>query len=896
MKPIFKYGFILLLLLMPLVSFADQKIAVIEIQNETHLSTDQIRNVISLHEGDPFSQTRLDEAVSNLGKWGRFSKVEVVKSDGKGGVSLRFIVKEGFLVNGIDIYGTYPFLSTKLRRYLNIHSGELYDAPKAELQRQKLADFYEKRGYSSTEVTLDVRSNNQSMTVDLTYHIKKGSLYRIGKITVIGNTVFPHGYFNSQINPLIAYEPSRLRKKLEKIRKDYQNKGYLKARVQLKDLGKDLATNTVNPTLQITEGKHVSVVFEGNHRVSRGTFKKIIPLYTEGDYGEYEIEAAIQSMKDYYHKIGCQEVAITFEKKELKNGTLFIRFLIKEGPQTRVQGVEIEGNKEISTKAIKKELTTKEETIFSPGYYYPRTVDNDFKNLPSILENKGALEGQALEHETSFNQWHDKAKVSFVVQEGPITKIDAIRFTGNAHIGDRKLTSRLKMHVGDPFSPKQMEQDKDELVLTYANQGYPYMQVAGSLVQEGNKNILSFQIDEGKQAMVGEILIIGNERTTRKAIEKGVFLKPGRPFSYQKLLDSERALRRTGSFRSVNIETIGLAEKKETVHLLVKVEEFRKLLLDVGITYDTQDSFIGTVGVTHLNLFGSTKSGIFKATGGPKIQRGDITLRDPYFFARNLEADLNAYVMRRLTNAFDTDEAGGSLSFLKEFTPRTNVIGRYSLIRTFFLNATTSTGQSESDHTTSLFSFSLNYDRRNSFSDPTSGYVAFSGLDISNKILASTFNYLQPKGYFTYYLPMGRWLTLLSFFRMEGIKVFGTDNLTQDRKLYLGGDYSVRGFGQDEVGPVLPSGLPAGGQLLLAQTEELHLKLFAGFKLATFLDNGSITDNFSQVDGYSFRHSYGFGLRYFTPVGPLRVDYGIKIDRRPGESFGHLHITFGYAF
>ena len=206
------------------------------------------------------------------------------------------------------------------------------------------------------------------------------------------------------------------------------------------------------------------------------------------------------------------------------------------------------------------------------------------------------------------------------------------------------------------------------------------------------------------------------------------------------------------------------------------------------------------------------------------------------------------------------------------------------------------TGAAERDHTTSKFSFSFNYDRRDSYSDPQKGYVAFAGVDYSNKLIASSFNFLQPKGYFAYYLPLGSRTTLITFVRMEGIKVFGGDQLPRDKKLFLGGDYTVRGFDEDSVGPIGTDGRPAGGQLLISSSSEIQTRLFRNFKLALFLDSGSLTNDFGTVSTASFRHSAGAGLRYVTPIGPLRLDYGFKLDKRVGESVGRLHLAFGYSF
>lgn len=883
---------------------AEQKIGSIEIENGTTTPTEQIRNVLPIREGDPFDPSRLEQAVSYLKKWGRFSAVEVQAHETRDGIHLRFILEEGFLVSGIDIYGGYPYLSRRLRRMITVHTGDLYNPEKAEEQKEKLAGFFERKGYEGTEVTFTPRSNEKKKTVDLVYRIQRGSRYRLGKITVTGNTVFPHGYFVSQFNPLLAYQPSRFRGTLEKIRKDYLDKGYLRARVRLQGLGKDPETRKVNPILEISEGKKATILFEGNKRVSRKTFRQILPIYTEGGYGSYEIESSVQAIKDHYRKLGFQEVAVDAETQELGEEGLLVRFSIEEGPQTRVEKISIEGNDDTSDRKIRKEFLTKEHGLFEPGYYRPWTVEEDFRNLPKILKNQGALEGEAIRHETELNRFRDKARVTFMVDEGEVTRIRKIEFEGNRRFPSRRLKRVLRLKEGSPASPEALERDQKELVLFYGNHGFPYMEVSRELIRDGSEATLLFHIQEGNEARIGEILVVGNERTHPKAIQRALILKKGDLFSYRKILESESSLRRTTSFRNVKIETIGLTEKEPTVHLLVKLEEYRKILLDLGVAYDTDDSFTGNLTLTHLNLFGTTNSGILKLIGGRDIQGGEAILRDPHFLGYNFELTLSGLVEREARPAFKTLDGGGAITLLREFTPRLTFLGRYEMRRTVFRDVVDPTDISEEDHTTAKFSLSVNYDRRDSFADPEKGYVAFAGVDVSNKLFASTFNFIQPRGYLAYYLKLGNRVTLMNFARMEGIKVFGDDVLTRDQRLFLGGDYSIRGFDEDAAGPIGPDGRPEGGQLLISWTTELQAKLFSNFKLAFFVDNGTLTGNFSEIGLGSLRHSAGFGLRYVTPVGPLRLDYGIKLDRTSHlingtlerEPFGRLHFAFGYAF
>lgn len=864
--------------------------------HHTTITEEQVLNVLPLHVGDKESPEKVEQAVSYLKKWGRFAEINVDRRMDRDGVHLTFRLQDGDIVSGIDLYGTYPYLSARIRRSVTVHSGDLYDQKQSQEQGQKIASFYARQGYEGTHVDFEAKFNEGKHTVDLKYDVDKGKRYRIGRITVVGNTVFPRGYFISKVNPLLHYTPSRLRKSLDKIRHDYQDKGYIGARVRLGNLGKDDSVRTVNPTIEIKEGKRVTVLFTGNSRISRRTFKKILPMFTDGGYGTYEIESSEKAITDAYRKLGYQEVVVRTTRDETSENALLIRFAIHEGPQTRVKSIAIEGNREISDRKIKKRLLTRENTIVERGYYQPRTVLQDFERLPGLLHDRGALEARAVDHKTALNAFRDKAHVSFEVEEGAISRLAGIRFEGNRQFTDNKLKRRLEISEGDPVSASGIEKDREVLALFYANHGFPYATVQPEVSREGTQTVLRYKIDEGLKTEVGQVLVVGNERTEPRAIYRAMSIRSGQPFSYKKILDSEANLRRAGAFRSANIQTIGLTEKEPVVHLVVKVEEYRKIVLDVGATYDTDDFFTGDLSLTHLNLFGSIRRANVKLTGGRDIQKGELIFKDPYFLGYPFEASLSVALERDLEPGFKTVEGGGSLSFLREFTPRMSVLGRYSLIRTFFTDVVDAAGIPEADHTTSKFSFSFSYDKRDTYADPQRGYVGFAGVDISNKLIASTFNFIQPKGYFAHYLPLGSRSTLITFARMEGIKVFGGDALARDEKLFLGGDYSLRGFDEDAVGPIGADGRPGGGQLLLMASTELQTRLFNNFKLAFFMDMGSLTDNFSEVSLASFRNSAGAGFRYVTPVGQIRFDYAAKLDKRAGESVGRFHIAFGYAF
>ena len=140
-------------------------------------------------------------------------------------------------------------------------------------------------------------------------------------------------------------------------------------------------------------------------------------------------------------------------------------------------------------------------------------------------------------------------------------------------------------------------------------------------------------------------------------------------------------------------------------------------------------------------------------------------------------------------------------------------------------------------------------------------------------------------------------MTFSNTLRFDRIQSIGSNISIPQRQLFtLGGDDTLRGFKEDVLGPLDATGQAAGGRLRWIYNAEFHLRLVKDLQLATFYDAGSLTDTFPEIDWNTIRHSVGVGLRYVTPVGPIRADYGVILDRKSGENFGRFHLTFGYPF
>jgi outer membrane protein insertion porin family len=375
-------------------------------------------------------------------------------------------------------------------------------------------------------------------------------------------------------------------------------------------------------------------------------------------------------------------------------------------------------------------------------------------------------------------------------------------------------------------------------------------------------------------------------------------IRSGDPFSYKKITDSQLDLRRFGAFSGISIDTIGLEERHTTVHLRVKVEEQKPFILDVDGGYSTDTKFTGSLGFTNVNSFGRAKVTNLKLTGGRELSRAEANWIDPRFLGSDFEMTDSGWLQYENVAVYSYIQGGGGFGFLRRFH-RTGVVAKWELMRNYFIQGDSTAADADSlrNNTISKIALSANFDTRNSFADPTKGIFTMAGVNFYNEIKGKEANFVRISYSIGQYLGFLRYLTLSNSIRFDDIYTIGKDiSVPSNELLLMGGDYTLRGFARDSLGPQDAAGKATGGRIRLIYNAELSLKVWKNFKLAGFFDSGFLVNEFSAVSGGVFRRSAGFGLRYVTPVGPLRLDYGIILDRKTGENFGRLHFLFGYAF
>jgi len=329
---------------------------------------------------------------------------------------------------------------------------------------------------------------------------------------------------------------------------------------------------------------------------------------------------------------------------------------------------------------------------------------------------------------------------------------------------------------------------------------------------------------------------------------------------------------------------------------VVRVQEKKDKIIDFEVGYNTDLGFSGKVIFKKLNLWGMGKNANIKLQAGQQINRLEINYVDPRFYGTGLQFVAGVFGGYENRPFFESAFVGAFSSIFKSFGRNLRGWGRLDFgyvdnndNDTVFekLNPT----QDSNQRTRLVTTMGTTYDTRDNFGDPRRGAYLNGTVALTNEFFQQPGNYVTLRANMGYWYSPFRRITIANALRVAQILTFPSDTVVpSDARLYLGGDNSVRGFRQDAL-------LPSGGLFSLVHNLELQIRVFGKFQVVGFIDTGVVTNSIKEVNSTTLRHSAGPGIRYATPVGPIRLDYGFVLDPEPGDATDQrLHFTFGYFF
>ena len=595
-----------------------------------------------------------------------------------------------------------------------------------------------------------------------------------------------------------------------------------------------------------------------------------------------------------------------------------------------VRRITFRGNKQFWSWTLRKVMATKARPLLQPWKrgdpYDPETLKADMLRLRKYYFDRGFLNTTANIVDVQEDTQTSAVSIEIAIDEGPATVVESVRIAGTVppELPSQQVSpAKLSLQSRDRLNKEDFDKSKSQLVSNMQNAGFARAEVIPDTKVDTDTHAanVAFTLRPGDFTSFGRVTITGAKRVPEYVLRREITVQEGEPYSVSKLRDSQKNLRDLGMFRAVTARVGDLEETIGPVDVDFEVIERKPRTIELGIGASSLESVRYSARWIHRNIFGEAEQLSVLAKVSGIIQGLEAELIEPYFLSRDNAIRHKLFVINnaRINTspfglvsgifsivdpfpAYDFVTFGGQSLVEHDFTEKFLGIVGLELTSTNFYNidlsADPETLEGAEDNTLFTQFAGLEWDKRDSDLDPTQGVLLKGRFDHSSKALISDVSFAKLTLEGRHALALGR-TVLATRLKLGGIEPYGgSEDVPSNVRFFAGGAGSVRGFALNRLGPLDSDGNPIGGNSLIEGSVEVRFPLVKSLGLggATFVDFGNVFEPAFTYRLDDLRYAAGGGIRYDTPVGPLRVDLAFVIDERKGDRTAPFYFGIGQAF
>jgi len=641
------------------------------------------------------------------------------------------------------------------------------------------------------------------------------------------------------------------------------------------------------------------IEIKGDDDIDKEDIEGVIIIEPKQMLDESKIALSAENIKELYRSKGYLNVEVSYDIVENEEAVRVI-FTIAESRKLVIKEISFEGNRVYTDKELRNMMDTSEWGIFSfitdSGLLDENKLNLDITKLTAFYLNNGYINAQIGEPAiTNDKKW---IYVTIPVIEGKQFMVGEVEITGDLLATPRSdLLKKMKINRKDFFDREAIVTDIDYLTEACNNEGYAYANVIPQTIphEDEQKVDVTFKIDKGSLVYINVISIVGNERTRDKVIRRELNVVEGDLYNRSNLSASYRKLNRLRYFEEINFQT-EKGSREDLMDINVQVKEQPTGMFSIGAGYSAEDKAVIMTQVAQRNLFGRGQTLSLNAYVGARKTNYEISFTEPWLFDIPLWSKFDIWNMAREYDSYDLDTQGFEVTLGYPLWERIIGYAGYKLtadnVKNVLDTAATYIKEQEGYITSSGITLSLSRD--------TSNDAIFPSRGSKNKVsVEHTGTIFQGDTSFTKYLASSSWffpLPLDSAFAIRGRMGYAHGNEGKDipiyERFYLGGINSLRGL--REVGPKDPeTGDVIGGESMLNFNAEIVFPLIkdAGLRGVVFFDTGNAWESGYYID--DMRQTAGFGIRWNSPMGPLRLEWGHVLDRKEDEPASRWEFNIG---
>ncbi|NIQ38615.1 MAG: outer membrane protein assembly factor BamA [Proteobacteria bacterium] len=723
----------------------------------------------------------------------------------------------------------------------------------------------------------------------------------IARIQVIGNEKIESSAIFNQIETKVGdpLSPSALQEDLKTI---YELGYFTDVQVDVKEMEEGpLVTFVVVEKASIGQ-----ILISGNEKIETSKIREKIDIRLHSIVKTDKLQEIIENINKLYLSKGYYGSKVSYRIEPLEKNEVVLEITIEEGKKASIRKVIFTGNDHISSRKLRRTMNTKKRGSFGwltgRGRLDEEILNNDADILRGFYYDQGFLRAKIEKPRVIVGKKGKSITIEVAVDEGAQFSIEKIDFKGDILTTEESLFKVLKTKERDVYRNVVVQNDVLKLTDLYADQGYANVDVNPRVKLDDEKQTvnLTFEITKGEQVYFERINIVGNTKTRDKVVRRELRFGEGDLYTSTGMKRSRQRLRQTGYFKEVDFTT-SEGTSAEKLDLEVAVEEAPTGSVSLGVGFSTKDQFVIEGAFSQRNLLGLGYQFNVSGEVGGETSQFKIGFTDPWLLGYPVLAGIDLYATEdEFFDSYSSKVRGGRFRLGKELGEylRGRITYTYENVEIFDVAATASrtVKEQEGERDSSILGLTLSMDRRDDFFFPTRGGIYRFEAENSGGILGGDNDFYRLVGDFGYYYPLFWKLVGHGRILLGLVEAYSGQEVPIWERFYVGGIRTIRGFEYGEAGPEDEVGEVIGSEKEATGTIEIlfPVKEDIGVRGVVFFDVGKGFDDFDDFS--PLRTSVGVGLRWLTPLAPLRVDYGFNLNPEDDEESSRFHFFLGGTF
>lgn len=939
------------------------------LRSDAHIDNDVLMRYVTVKPNQPLSVRAVQASIKNLFATGDFRDVHVNSEPVPGGMNITFLLYTNFRVTDISFDGLGGARRERAMRDLTFRLGDVLSLNAVDHSATAIQESLNHSGYLEAVVDPETNFQRGQGRARVVFHVVRGPRAQVAHVNLAGNIApFTPEQLAREMKrgPGKPFSLPEARTDAERMQTWLVRRNYRKANIRFEKYTYEPATHTVRLDYNASVGPVVQVGTTGQ---TKRQLRGLLPFKRNEGYSEDVIDRASNDIVEHLQSQGFYHATVDVDEK-LTNNVWTITFHVMPNEHFTLSQVSFTGNRKITDKQLGGIVQTSRAGGFRSLVASIFRRPTGGLNRAQLSADRDAIEafyrlngfsqatvGEPVVNTTSATR---TMNVEFPITEGPQTLVGQVNVEGVQQVKAGELP-KPALKPGEPLNPQTEQEDVIALQTFYADRGNAEVQVRAreDVSEDKTSAKVTYTVAEGPKVTVGDVVVRGNTYTGSTVVARTSQLEKGEPFNFLKILEAQRNLYRLGIFQRVDVQPEHAGTSVAERNVTISVEEGKDLTvagsLGGATTSVNKLDFkpLGSVSVAHRNLFGTARYlGLELIWANPR-REAFLTYREPFIGPFDMPLQVTAFQSTRSISGNILQQRGAFIEATKVANYRTRWSARYEYRLSECIKGTLcdlaeqallpGIDRSLTNVKISSLTPTFFWDHRDDPLDPHRGFFTNASVEYAFKALAAEAHFLKEFAQASYYLPVSRSVFAVSGragfiqdfdagFDDKGLPVSGVPISEQ---FTSGGDTSHRAFPLDLLGITCADPrdadvctfdaatnryrgatlfdlggdehtiAPVGGRSIILVNADFRFPIAGPFGGTLFADAGNVfADTRVRLD--KLRYGVGAGLRYISPVGPIRLDVGYKLNRRilrfdaDGKAvyeqpFAYT-LTLGYAF